>query len=68
MNFQDLFKLAMKRDLPDLIDLEGEGRSIDIGASGTYRVKGTHALGLPFRKTKSVRSLNPIGSAGAYVD
>jgi len=45
MNFQELFERAMKRRLPRLIDIEGVG--LDIGSSGTYKVPGSMALGLP---------------------
>ncbi len=45
---QGLFKLAMKRDIPQLIDnWEMPGLIFDIGASGRYKVDGATALGLP---------------------
>jgi hypothetical protein len=45
MDFQRLFLLGMKRDLPPLI--ERAGRAIDLGASGKYVAAGAEALGPP---------------------
>jgi hypothetical protein len=46
MDFQYLFALGMKRNLPDLLACD-EGLRFDVGASGKYRVPGTRALGPP---------------------
>lgn len=45
MNIQQLFKLGMKRDVPELIEFSG--KSLDIGASGKAVAPGATPLGLP---------------------
>jgi len=45
MNIQQLFKLGMKRDLPEL--LEFSGTAFDIGATGKIVAPGAIPLGLP---------------------
>jgi hypothetical protein len=45
MNFQDLFLLGMKRQLPGLLAFPGP--SFDCGASGKYVAPGAVALGPP---------------------
>lgn len=45
MNIQQLFRLGMKRDIPEL--LEFSGLSFDIGASGVAVASGAIPLGLP---------------------
>jgi hypothetical protein len=45
MNFQDLFKLGMKRQLPELLTCEGP--AFDCGASGRYVAPGAVPLGPP---------------------
>lgn len=48
MSVQGLFKLGMKRDLPHLIyDPYWKGKVFDVGSSGTWKVPGAIALGLP---------------------
>jgi hypothetical protein len=45
MNIQELFKLGMKRDIPELLTFEGP--TLDIGASGKMVAPGAIPLGLP---------------------
>ncbi|WP_154070805.1 hypothetical protein [Bradyrhizobium lablabi] len=45
MNIQQLFKLGMKRDLPELLTFHGP--AFDIGSSTDYKVPNTTAIGLP---------------------
>jgi len=44
---QDLFRLGMKRELPPLYVPNKYGIVYDIGSSGTWKVPGAIALGLP---------------------
>lgn len=46
MDIQKLFKLGMKRDLPQLISYD-DGLVADIGSSGKFKVPGAVSIGLP---------------------
>jgi hypothetical protein len=46
MQIQHLFKLGMKRDLPDLIEYE-DGVVVDVGSTGKFKVPGAISIGLP---------------------
>lgn len=46
-SIQELFKLGMKRDIPELLEFSGPGKIFDIGASGKMVAPGAISLGLP---------------------
>jgi hypothetical protein len=67
MNIQQLFKLGMKRDIPDL--LEFPGKSFDIGASGKSVAPGATPLGLPewsFPRDKIPAESNSVATLHCY--
>lgn len=47
MNFQTLFRMAMDRELPELLSPPADGLVFDLGASGKKKAPGAVALGLP---------------------
>lgn len=47
MNFQDMFKLGMKRDLPELLEFPGSALNIGSSPTDTWKIPGTLALGYP---------------------
>jgi hypothetical protein len=67
MTFQELFRLGMKRHLPELLTCDGP--AFDVGSSGKYKVPGAVALGRPdwvHPRDKIPATDDSVGTIHAY--